>query len=135
MRYYLTEQIGRTFVVVGEVIAGTDPVNGTPFPAHPAAEDDDAVTREQLLELRGGREALWAWERRDDSAWAEAYAEERRASNISNVRELAAAGNHWARDLIVAGFPEPEVGTFLRGDQAFPGWRPQIVSSSSAPRC
>jgi predicted NBD/HSP70 family sugar kinase len=125
MRYYLTEQIGGSFVVVGEVIGGIDPVNGSPFP-HIMGEG--GLTREQLLELPGGRRALWEWERCDNSAWAEAYAEDRHESNISNVRELAAAGNPFARDLITAGFPEPDVSAFLRGDRAFPDWRPEVIA-------
>jgi hypothetical protein len=35
----------------------------------------------------------------------------RGANRIRNVRELAAAGNPWARDLIAAGYPEREVTT------------------------
>jgi hypothetical protein len=124
MRYYLTERIGSSFVVIGETVGGLDPVDGSSFP-HIMGES--GLTREQLLELPGGRRALWAWERRDDSAWVSAYDQERHASNAVEVRELAATGNPWARDLIADGLPEPEVTAFLRGDQAFPDWRPQLV--------
>jgi hypothetical protein len=48
MRYYLTDPIGGTFIVVGEVIAGVDPANGSPFPAHPAGEG--GMTRENAKE-------------------------------------------------------------------------------------
>ena len=77
--------------------------------------------------MSGGRVALWEWERGDGSRWQAAYDADRHRSNVSEVRGLAESGNPWARELIDAGFPEPETARFLSGDRAFPGWRPQLV--------
>jgi hypothetical protein len=80
VRYYLTEQIGRSLVVIGETVGGIDPVHGSPFP-HIMGEG--GLTQEQLIELPGGRQALWAWERRDDSAWANGFVVTRRSPRRS----------------------------------------------------
>jgi hypothetical protein len=75
----------------------------------------------------GGRRALWAWDRGDDAPYQQAADERRRAWDIAEVRELAATGNCWAQDLAARGFPERESYDFVTGDQAFPGWRPQLI--------
>jgi hypothetical protein len=119
MRYYRTEHINGTLLVVAEIIGRTSPLDGSPIP-HELADGGDGVTRDQLLELPGGRRALWAWERGDDEPSQRAADDRRRAWDIAEVRELAATGNHWAQDLADRGFQERDCYNFATGDKAFP---------------
>lgn len=87
MRYYLTEMISDTLVIVAEVIGRRDPTTGTPIP-HPLADHGGALTREDVLELRGGGRALLAWQSGDDTPYAEAAEERRRVWDAEEAWEL-----------------------------------------------
>jgi hypothetical protein len=119
MRYYMTQQIASSYVVVGEIIGRTDPRNGSSIPNGLA--DDRALTREQLLEQPGGRQALWAWERGDDAPYSRAMEEWMRKGDIEEVRMLAGSGNRWAQELVSAGLPDEDVQAFLGSDCAVTG--------------
>jgi hypothetical protein len=126
MRYYLTEHVETgELAVIGETVGARDPIDGTTWPH--AAADGPGMTREQLLELPGGRQALWAWERGDDSAWIADALAARRRHDVAEVRDMAADRNPWAIQLVVAGCPPDDVRAFLRSDRATYGWTPRAV--------
>lgn len=55
MRHYLTDQIARSFVAIGEVTAGIDSMDGSPFPAHPAGEGGLSQSSCSKYRAAGGR--------------------------------------------------------------------------------
>lgn len=100
MRYYRTETLvehgASELVVIAEVIGWVDPDRGPV--ANMLADGPDGLTREQLLDLPGGRRALWAWERGDNSA----YARDRRAFMLrGDLEDLEEAREPAPRPMLV----------------------------------
>jgi hypothetical protein len=119
MRFYETKRLGSGELVVTTEAAGfVDPYAGEQKPE--CAE----LSREELLELPGGRQALWAWQNGDDSSFTAERIAFMREGDREEVDDVATRwGNPWARELIDAGYPEAEVAAFI-GSERYGYWRP-----------
>ena len=118
MRFYRTRRLGSGELIVTTEAAGfVDPYAGEQQPE--AAE----LSREELLDLPGGRQALWAWQNGDDSTFTAERIAFMREGDREEVRDWAERGNPWARELVDVGYPEAEVRAFL-GSERFTHWRP-----------
>jgi hypothetical protein len=118
MRFYRTTRLGDGELVVTTEAAGfIDPYAGEQRPE--CAE----LSRDELLDLPGGRQALWAWQKGDDSVFTAERIAFMREGDREELRDWAERGNPWARELLDAGSPAGEIRAFFDSER-FTMWRP-----------
>ena len=118
MRFYSTRRLGSgELIVTTEAVGFVDPYAGEQRPE--CAE----LSQEELLDLPGGRQALWAWQNGDDSIFTAERIAFMREGDREEVRDWAERGNPWAQELVDAGYPEAEVRAFFDSER-FSHWHP-----------